>query len=123
MSELAQIAGIESPPPHVPAQMWYRLHLKRKRERVVAVRTQQELRAVIAELGDRYIGAERVQVHECAICRTKVPWGPSWRWYGSLAQWDAGEPIVKLCGAACQAEAIQRGLVPANAPAADLTTP
>lgn len=101
----------------VPASdpLWFRLHLHRRGERVVKVRDLVELQAEIAKLGPRFVGSEAMRVHQCAACETRGPWTAGWGWYGTIADMDDGQPIVKMCSDACFAAAKDRGLIPRNA--------
>jgi hypothetical protein len=49
-----------------------------------------------------------MSVHVCTICEKSAEWSPAWTWYGSYRQLDDGEPVVKLCSAACKAEFSKR---------------
>lgn len=43
--------------------------------------------------------------HECAVCGKVETWGPSWKWFGSLAMEETcPELMPRLCSDACAAE-------------------
>ena len=58
---------------------------------------------------------ERARLHECAACGTRAPWGAGWGWYGSYADMEDDNPVVKLCSDACWEDAKRRGILPKNA--------
>lgn len=53
--------------------------------------------------------------HKCSVCGRRGDWGPSWAWYGSDAQLEGGDQIIKTCSKKCMAQAKKDGLVPRNA--------
>jgi hypothetical protein len=60
--------------------------------------------------------------HQCAACHVVAPWGPSWSWYGSVADLEGStirnikpKPIIKTCSEQCRANAKRLGLIPRNA--------
>ena len=40
--------------------------------------------------------------HSCSICGKEGEWSNAWEWYGSLVDFDAGLPILKLCSKRCK---------------------
>lgn len=46
---------------------------------------------------------ERRRLHTCVVCGKAAPWGPAWRWYGSLERLEEQpRKIVKVCSGKCR---------------------
>lgn len=52
------------------------------------------------------------RLHTCSACKSVDLWSDSWSWYGSMADWDDGRPLIKACCAACRRALAANGIIP-----------
>lgn len=96
---------------------WWRLSWGRAgRTKVVQVSSAADLeRHVLALRARGHVLRERVALHTCSVCQRQAPWGPTWTWYGSVADMDVGILVPKLCSDDCRSRARDAKIVPRNA--------
>ena len=41
------------------------------------------------------------KLYQCSACGKENIWGPTWSWYGSLADLEYGRPTLKFCSDTC----------------------
>lgn len=51
-----------------------------------------------------------VPLHTCTACGRTATWGPTWSWYGSMADADEGRPLVKACCDECRRTIERQGM-------------
>jgi len=116
MSDLAAVAT------------WWRVTIRRRVGRglsrqsedvLIEAADRADLAAQLAGIKGAVDGYHQARIHECSVCGRSGPWTETWGWYGSVADLDNGNPVVKVCSPECFASAQASGLIPRTATTID----